>query len=293
MSDGWNDHHFLFICGLHRSGTTVLQRCLSDHPAISAFHDTGVIEDEGQYLQSVFPVEATYGGAGRMAFDTACHMTESSLLVNDESRARLFSDWSRHWDLSRRFLVEKTPMNLLKTRLLQALFPNSSFIVVLRHPFAVALATHKFSHTGLHALIDHWLLAHEIFERDQSHLERVRVLSYERLVAEPRAVFDEIAAFLGTETWDCKVSLRPGINDTYFARWSDWCSRQGGRDKAMWAFRDRAVRKLAREIARRVHPGLAVADLACEAEDATARFRERIEHFGYSVTDLAGANTRF
>jgi hypothetical protein len=44
----------VFIGGLHRSGTSIVHRCLSDHPDVSGFQSTGVWEDEGQHLQSVY-----------------------------------------------------------------------------------------------------------------------------------------------------------------------------------------------------------------------------------------------
>jgi len=46
---------YVFIAGLHRSGTSVLARCLREHPQISGFRNTGVPEDEGQHLQDVYP----------------------------------------------------------------------------------------------------------------------------------------------------------------------------------------------------------------------------------------------
>ena len=32
----------VFVCGLHRSGTSVVHRCLREHPEVSGFSDTGV-----------------------------------------------------------------------------------------------------------------------------------------------------------------------------------------------------------------------------------------------------------
>ena len=49
------DHTYVFVGGLHRSGTSLLARSLEAHPSVSGFRDTGVPEDEGQHLQSVYP----------------------------------------------------------------------------------------------------------------------------------------------------------------------------------------------------------------------------------------------
>src|SRR5262245_11147255 len=90
-----------FVCGLHRSGTSLLTQCLASHPGVSGFRNTGAIEDEGQYLQSVFPVETEFGGVGRFGFDARAHMTEESSLNNAKSAAILKSEWSRHWDTTK------------------------------------------------------------------------------------------------------------------------------------------------------------------------------------------------
>ena len=49
------EHRFVFLAGLHRSGTTLLARLLAAHPEVSGFSGTGAPADEGQLLQSVYP----------------------------------------------------------------------------------------------------------------------------------------------------------------------------------------------------------------------------------------------
>jgi hypothetical protein len=61
--------------------------------------------------------------------------------VTPENRQKLFEEWSRYWDVSKPYLLEKSPPNLIRTRFLQAMFPSSYFVVLLRHPIPVALAT--------------------------------------------------------------------------------------------------------------------------------------------------------
>ena len=62
------EHRFVFLAGLHRSGTTLLARLLAAHPEVSGFSGTGVPADEGQHLQTVYPAAKVYGGPGRFGF---------------------------------------------------------------------------------------------------------------------------------------------------------------------------------------------------------------------------------
>ncbi|HLB06983.1 MAG TPA: sulfotransferase, partial [Alphaproteobacteria bacterium] len=140
-----NTHRLVFIGGLWRSGTSALFRCLREHPSVSAFVDTGVPEDEGQHLQTVYPPAGKLGGPGRFGFHRGGHITETSSLVSKANAQKLFDEWARYWDLEKPVLLEKSPPNLIRSRLLNALFPGARFIFVLRHPVAVSLATQKWS----------------------------------------------------------------------------------------------------------------------------------------------------
>ena len=62
-------HKFIFICGLHRSGTSLLYKILKSQKNISGMENTGVIEDEGQHLQTVFNAANKHGGPGKFGFD--------------------------------------------------------------------------------------------------------------------------------------------------------------------------------------------------------------------------------
>lgn len=71
----------IFVCGTHRSGTSLLHRLVRAHPLVSGFAATGVPEDQGQHLQDVYPPAWRLGGPGRFARSSLTHMDETHSLA--------------------------------------------------------------------------------------------------------------------------------------------------------------------------------------------------------------------
>lgn len=213
------DRKIVFVCGLHRSGTSILHDCLREHPGISGFSGTGVPRNEGQHLQTVFPPARDFGGPGVFGFHPEAVLDESSTLVTDENRERLWTQWSPHWDLGAAVLLEKSPPNLIRSRFLQAMFPNTCFVVIERHPVAVAMAMQRRKRIGLGSLFRHWLRCHGNFRADRNRLNRVMVLKYESFIADPDGQLQVIHSFLDLPPAPCRLEIRSDINRTYFDRW--------------------------------------------------------------------------
>jgi hypothetical protein len=192
-------HRFVFVVGLHRSGTSLIHRLLRQHPQITGFADTPAREDEGQFLQSVLPTGQAFGGVGRFAFDKAAHFTADDPRVCDATRDRIMREWGAYLDLRKPIIIEKSPPNLLRTTFLQQLLPDASFVLIVRHPIPVALASSKWSKTSVHELVLHWAVAHRIALGDLPALHRVMVLRYEDFIAEPTCEFGRVFDFLGIE----------------------------------------------------------------------------------------------
>jgi len=247
-------HQFVFLGGLHRSGTSLTFRCLREHPEISGFENTGVPEDEGQHLQSVFPKAFKFGGPAKFGFAEAMQLDENCPLITPENKRQLFEEWSRYWDMRRTHLLEKSPPNLIKSRFLQAMFPRSSFIFILRHPAAVTLATKKWRpRMRLSRILEHWLVCHEKMREDIAHLDRSLVIHYEDFVAEPERILTEIYQFIGVDAVPTNEEIRGNVNEKYFEKWRE--ESRGLLNKyRMW--------------------------------QAVRRYEDRFRSFGYSISTL-------
>lgn len=255
----------VFVGGLHRSGTTPFSKILDGHPEVSGLVNTGVREDEGQHLQRVYPKAKVYGGSGRFAHHAKAHLTAASEVISPTYAQSMLDSWKPYWDNDARLLVEKSPPNLIMGGFLQAQFPGSALIVVIRHPVAVALSNKKWRRMAssnprkfqsLNQMVEHWLAAHRILAADAHLLRRLLVVHYEELVQNPIDELGRVQRFLGLAQPIDHSKLTSAHSDLYAQKWSSYESlvRPGG-----WQ------RRLIR-----------------------SRHAEEISAFGYDLDDLSG-----
>jgi hypothetical protein len=193
-------------------------------------------ENEGQHVQAVYPSANKHGGAGRFALHNEAHLTENSDFAMADNAQRLWDAWAPYWDLDREYLLEKSPPNVMMTRLLQKFYPNASFVVVVRHPVVVALSTKKWrrllntrwrriatfrwwNYASLSTLVGHWVRAYDTLAADSGHLQRVVLVRYEDLVTDPDRELGRIERFLGLSSAIPAGSLTGSYSARYKATW--------------------------------------------------------------------------
>lgn len=187
----------VFVCGLHRSGTSLLEQSLVAELELSCLR-MNVSENEGQHAQTVYSPAIRFGGPGRFAFSEDMQRELSSLSDFAAHGKALIADWAPFVAGSSPVLIEKSPPNLTKIWWLRRVFPGASFIVLVRDPRAVSAATQRWSNASLEELMMHWNVAHSLALRDMRPEDCITV-RYEDFVASPGSAVDRIAKFLRCE----------------------------------------------------------------------------------------------
>ena len=197
----------VFICGLHRSGTSLLEHHLSARYQVARLR-ARVPENEGQFLQDVFPLEQPYGGPGHFAFYP--QMSWGPVGDPEEAhaiRARILTTWAPWIDGGSEILVEKSPPNLTRIPYLRSVFPGARFVVWTRDPRAVSLSTKRWTASALPLLMMHWNAA---YMRAVECLEEDCILaSYESFCDAPERALKRIAEFCELEARNPILQVPP------------------------------------------------------------------------------------
>lgn len=230
-------NRFVFVAGLHRTGTTILARMIGSHPQVSAISASPTPENEGCYLQGAIPHTALHGRPGHYATAPDEHYTETSVYNTQETKRRLLADWRPWFAPEKPWWIEKSPVNLTRMRLYQQLFPTSQFIVILRHPQVMAAALAKWVDTDPQELVRYALDAYDLMANDLAYLHSALVIRYEDLVAEANAVRRSTFAFLtlGDQpsrleilNGNCRYSVADDLDRELAVRMEKWGYRAGG-----------------------------------------------------------------
>jgi len=205
---GISSHRFVFVGGPHHAGTTLTALLVGGHGDVSGFHNTGAPEDEGQHLQEVYHTALELGGMTKYAFNPKSHLTEQSAICTTRNRRKLFAAWAKYWDLSKPFLVEKSPPHIVMSRFIQAIFTpeRTKFVFVIRHPLGATKflwgkdRRGKGSKTCYIRLVGHWVKQMTILAEDLPYLRNATVIMYENFVAKsPVSNYKNLLHFLELE----------------------------------------------------------------------------------------------
>jgi tetratricopeptide (TPR) repeat protein len=179
----------IFIVGMPRSGTTLVEQILASHSQVEA-------TDELPFLNRM-GLELEQGGG----------YAESLANMTEERQQALASEYLEKAARYRReglpFFIDKAPHNFLHIGLIKALFPNAKIINVIRDPLDNAIGVFKmyfgkgaeFSFSlegiiyywqGYVTLMNHW---------NTVYPDGVKHLSYEDLARDPDAKIEDLLSY--------------------------------------------------------------------------------------------------
>lgn len=221
----------IFIVGLNKSGTSLVYLMLSRHPALSAIrafkpprqkpgtatlHMENYGIGEGQKIAGL--VEKLRSGSQSYLFACPPVLDDYRLTERDaETGERELVAAAYHGAMVNpgARLVEKSPPNLVRTRYLQALFPDASIIHIVRDPYAnVAANAKKRGRWGtVRDQARHWASGNGLYLEDSASLRRALTIRYEDLAGQPERTMQAICAFCGLE-WRPTIMepVTPGVN---------------------------------------------------------------------------------
>ena len=187
--------NYVFICGLHRSGTTLLERLLVTHLDLAHLR-ADVAESEGQHMQDVYTHDWMFGWIGQFAYDALEQIELQALDDHPACFERIRAQWSRFAVGDSETLIEKTPSNLTKIWWLRRVFPGARFIVLTRDPRAATAAQQGSFRVdrSLPDLMMHWNAAYSRALADFDAADCMH-LRYEDVVADQAGAIDAVADF--------------------------------------------------------------------------------------------------
>ena len=200
--------------------------------------------DEGQWLQDVLLQDVHFGellfGLSDQAF-----LNETDCLSYPNAASRLMASWWPHWDLHQRFLIEKSPMNIVRTRFLQKLFPRSIFVMTIRDPRTSFMAARKtMPLVSPETYFRSWVQIYSAYIRDARRLRCALFVPLEALLQVPQVQLGRLRRLTRIPIMGLGgTQLRPGDDQTYARAWDeqvdvrtknrcnamlpDWCFRYG------------------------------------------------------------------
>jgi tetratricopeptide (TPR) repeat protein len=188
----------VFICGMFRSGSTLLEQVLAGHPEV-------VAGGEIDWLP-------------RLAFERLAPFPARAIGLSRDEAARLGAEYRAHVaalfpaSVDARVLTDKRPDNHLLVGLIKRLFPRAKVLHTVRHPMDNGLSVYM-QHMNLEVTpyandlgdIGHY---YGQYRRLMAHWDAcfpgdLHVVPYESLVHDAEATVRGVLAFLGL-AWDAR-----------------------------------------------------------------------------------------
>jgi hypothetical protein len=101
-------------------------------------------------------------------------------------------------------------------RFLNKIFPDSKFILLLRHPIVVSYATKKWCDDPILHILHHSITAYEIAMKDSRHINNILTIKYEDLISNPTKTVKKVYHFLELPFEKVEHEIKNNIDRKYF-----------------------------------------------------------------------------
>jgi hypothetical protein len=192
FSNERRDERLIFIIGMPRSGSTLVEQILSAHSMVGSVGETPYMMD------AVNSFSREYSSKPRFPFSINTQNIEKIGLIAD--------DYAQHITAitDKLVIVDKTLGNFFYTGLIHLIFPNAKFIHAKRHPVATCFGCYKLQFApgvvtysyNLDHLVAEFTECTRIIDHWKSVLpEKFFTLEYETLVQNQREVTENLLDF--------------------------------------------------------------------------------------------------
>ena len=192
----------IFIVGMPRSGTTLLESMLSVHNDINAAGELTLFSNAFKKLCPQLG-DATILEQEYRYFDELAKLTVEDL---DKVAAEYLKKSRAYVKPGAKYIVDKLPHNFINVGLIQKVFPKAKIIYIKRNPISVCFSIyeqhfHLFHdyRFDLEYLADYFLKFRELmsFWLDTAPKGTIYELDYERLVKDPDVEVTQLFDYLG------------------------------------------------------------------------------------------------
>jgi tetratricopeptide (TPR) repeat protein len=194
----------IFIVGMPRTGTTLLDRILGNHSLVSS------VGERNDFSAAVSEASGRF-------FRTALHGDQRELLQQLDFRRAgyLYLERMRTIASQARYVIDKNPQNLFNVPVILQAFPNARVLCLRRDPMDACFSNLKELFQGdaypysyeLDDLAEHCLQVRRWMEHWQSVApQSVRIVDYEDIVKEPDAAIAAVLDFAG-------LPMQGGLHD--------------------------------------------------------------------------------
>jgi tetratricopeptide (TPR) repeat protein len=200
----------IFIVGMHRSGTTLLERILAGHPDVGDAGETRAFDAQ---------MELAADRAAPQGIDS--EMIRRAATVDYDAVARGYARHVPWLSRGKSFFTEKLPMNFWNVGLIAKALPQARILHLVRDPMDTCFSNLRTLFAGVatysytqEELAGFYLQYRLIMEHWRSVLPGLILdVEYDALVTRPEEVVEQISAH-------CGIRYQPGLSDV---------SRLGGR----------------------------------------------------------------